>query len=154
MRELTVRRETLAQYHLSDPLPGVSALACHDIFTLVLLQPLEFIDICMNEGSNFVLHPFRNENRKKYWNTLPGSRTKWEWLSDPKWSAKNFVAELQSPKVIGGESPGDVRTPEQMLFLRQEHFMLCISIAVAMLPISLTLSALAFLCALEGVSSN
>lgn len=71
-----MQREILAQYHLSDPLPGVSALVCHDIVTLVLLQPLEFMDMCMNEGSSSVLHPLRNENRTKCWNNLPGSRDK------------------------------------------------------------------------------
>lgn len=71
-----MQRKILAQYHLCDPLLGVSALVCRDIFTLDLLQPLEFIDTCMNEGSNSVLHPFKNENRTKCWITPPGKRNK------------------------------------------------------------------------------
>lgn len=75
LRELTVQREILAQYHLSAPPPGVPALACHDVFTLLLLQPQEFIGMLVNEGSNFVLHPFRNENRPKYCSILPEIRS-------------------------------------------------------------------------------
>lgn len=82
--------------------------------------------------------------------TFQKAEPKWGWLSDPKLSANNFVAELQSPKVMRGESPGDVRIPDQIKFLHQEHFILHPSIAAAVLPISLTQSAQAFLCALEG----
>jgi len=76
LRELIVHREILAQYHLSAPQPGVSAPSCHDIFTLLLLQPQEFTGMHMNEGYSFVLHPFRNENRSKYRNILPEIRSK------------------------------------------------------------------------------
>lgn len=60
-----VQRGMLAQYHFSVPQHGVSALLCHDIFTLLLLQPQEFIRMHKNEGSNLVLCPFRKENRSK-----------------------------------------------------------------------------------------